>query len=122
MLIEVDDGRFTAVTHRRRRPPAGAVRLPGLTLPGLANAHSHAFHRALRGRTHGGTRHVLDLARADVPRGRPARPGHATTRWPGPSYAEMALAGITCVGEFHYLHHGAGRHARTPTRTRWATR
>ena len=23
-------------------------------------------------------------------------------------YAEMALAGITCVGEFHYLHHGPG--------------
>jgi formiminoglutamate deiminase len=23
-------------------------------------------------------------------------------------YAEMALAGITCVGEFHYLHHAAG--------------
>ena len=27
------------------------ARLPGLTLPGLANDHSHAFHRALRGRT-----------------------------------------------------------------------
>ena len=24
-------------------------------------------------------------------------------------YAEMALAGITSVGEFHYLHHAAGR-------------
>ncbi len=35
--------------RRRRRP--GAQRLPGLTLPGLANCHSHAFHRALRGRT-----------------------------------------------------------------------
>jgi formiminoglutamate deiminase len=23
-------------------------------------------------------------------------------------YAEMALAGISCVGEFHYLHHGPG--------------
>ena len=27
------------------------TRIPGLTLPGLANCHSHAFHRALRGRT-----------------------------------------------------------------------
>ena len=34
-------------------PVEGAVRLAGLTLPGLVNAHSHAFHRALRGRTHG---------------------------------------------------------------------
>ena len=41
-------------------------------------------------------------------RRRPARPGQLPTRWPGPSYAEMALAGITCVGEFHYLHHGPG--------------
>jgi formiminoglutamate deiminase len=24
------------------------------------------------------------------------------------TFAEMALAGITCVGEFHYLHHGRG--------------
>jgi hypothetical protein len=23
-------------------------------------------------------------------------------------YAEMALADVTCVGEFHYLHHGPG--------------
>ena len=38
-------------------PPRGATRLNGLTLPGFANAHSHSFHRALRGRTHssGGT-------------------------------------------------------------------
>ncbi len=31
----------------------GDARLPGLVLPGFANTHSHAFHRALRGRTHG---------------------------------------------------------------------
>jgi cytosine/adenosine deaminase-related metal-dependent hydrolase len=35
--------------------PPGATRLPGVVLPGLANAHSHAFHRALRERTHAGT-------------------------------------------------------------------
>ena len=32
-------------------------------------------------------------------------------------YAEMALAGITCVGEFHYLHHGPdGDAVRRPER------
>ena len=31
--------------------PGKPATLPGLTLPGLANTHSHAFHRALRGRT-----------------------------------------------------------------------
>ena len=53
----------------------GDVRLSGLVLPGLANVHSHAFHRALRGRTHDRRRLVLDLARADVRGRRPARPG-----------------------------------------------
>ena len=37
------------------------------------------------------------------------------------TFAEMALAGITAVGEFHYLHHGPAAR-RTPTRTRWARR
>ena len=47
VLVEVEDGRFTVV-----RPDAyGGTRLPGLAIPGLANCQSHAFHRALRGRT-----------------------------------------------------------------------
>src|SRR6201986_4968881 len=51
VLIEAHGDRFTAVTPGTpaAQVPAGTVRLPGLTLPGLANAHSHAFHRALRG-------------------------------------------------------------------------
>src|SRR5580692_763868 len=51
VLIEAAGDRFTAV--RPGTPageaPAGTTRLTGLTLPGLANAHSHAFHRGLRG-------------------------------------------------------------------------
>ncbi|MFE9202071.1 formimidoylglutamate deiminase [Micromonospora sp. NPDC007230] len=112
VLIEAEGGRITAVTPlvRGGTPTAGvevlhdAVRLPGLTLPGLANAHSHAFHRALRGRTHGGRgdfwswRDVMyDVAARLDPESYLALARAA--------YAEMALAGITCVGEFHYLHH-----------------
>jgi formiminoglutamate deiminase len=103
VLIEVADGRITAVTPNARADQA--TRLPGLTLPGLANAHSHAFHRALRGRTHGGRgtfwtwrgRMYALAARLDPDS------YFALAR---AAYAEMALAGITCVGEFHYLHHG----------------
>ena len=54
VLIEASGERFTAVTPSTPAGPsstAGAERLPGLTLPGFANAHSHAFHRALRGTT-----------------------------------------------------------------------
>ncbi|HET8960766.1 formimidoylglutamate deiminase [Nocardioides sp.] len=100
VLVEIEDGRFTAVTPGAQTGEP----LAGLTIPGLANCHSHAFHRALRGRTQRERGSFwtwrdqmyavagrldpdlyLDLARA--------------------TYREMAAAGITCVGEFHYLHH-----------------
>ncbi|MBX6724141.1 MAG: formimidoylglutamate deiminase, partial [Dactylosporangium sp.] len=54
VLIELDGERIGAVTPGVTDPGPDVVRLPGLTIPGLANAHSHAFHRALRGRTHTG--------------------------------------------------------------------
>ena len=71
-----------------------------LTLPGFVNAHSHAFQRALRGRTEGadfwGWREsMLDLAgglSADQ-----VRSGYVQV------YREMLAAGYTLVGEFHYL-------------------
>jgi formiminoglutamate deiminase len=102
----VDDGRFAAVTPGAD-PEPGDTRLPGLVLPGFANSHSHAFHRALRGRTHdeGGTfwtwrqRMFAVAERLDPDR------YLALAR---AVYAEMALAGVTCVGEFHYLHHDTG--------------
>jgi formiminoglutamate deiminase len=86
-------------------------RLAGVVLPGLANAHSHAFHRALRGRTHdrGGTFWTW-RERMYAVAGRLDPDGYlALAR---ATYAEMALAGVTCVGEFHYLHHppGGGRY------------
>jgi formiminoglutamate deiminase len=105
VLIEVEAGRFGAVTAGTTRAPTGAVVLPGLTMPGLANAHSHAFHRALRGRTQTGTgtfwtwrERMYALAGRLTPDSY-----HALAR---ATFAEMALAGISAVGEFHYLHHG----------------
>ena len=50
VLITVDDGRITAIAAGTP-PPDGSKRLAGLVIPGMANAHSHAFHRALRART-----------------------------------------------------------------------
>ena len=51
VLIEAEGERIAAVTEGVD-PPPGAARLDGITIPGMANGHSHAFHRALRGRTH----------------------------------------------------------------------
>ena len=70
------------------------------TLPGFVNAHSHAFQRALRGRTEGadfwGWRDaMLELARGQTPK--KVRDEYVTT------FREMRRAGYTAVGEFHYL-------------------
>jgi formiminoglutamate deiminase len=106
VLLTLDGQNIESVT-RADSPPAGAVRLEGLTIPGLANAHSHAFQRALRGHTHGGSgdfwswrEQMYALVDAIDPDNYLAL-ARAT-------FAEMALAGITVVGEFHYLHHGPG--------------
>ena len=100
----VENGRFTEVETRVPDPPGDAVRLAGLTVPGFANAHSHAFHRALRGRTEAGRgsfwtwRDAMYEVAGALDPDRYRALARAT-------FAEMALAGITAVGEFHYLHH-----------------
>ncbi|MBA3742075.1 formimidoylglutamate deiminase [Sporichthya sp.] len=105
VLVEVDGERFGSVTAAA--PPPDATVLRGLTVPGLANAHSHAFHRALRGRTHEGGGDFWSWREAMYAVAEALDPDTylALAR---ATFAEMALAGITCVGEFHYLHHGRG--------------
>jgi formiminoglutamate deiminase len=102
--VEADDGAITAV-ERSAAPRPDDERLGGLVLPGFANAHSHAFHRALRGRTHdGGGTFWTWRERMYAVAGRLDPDSYlALAR---ATYAEMALAGVSCVGEFHYLHHG----------------
>jgi formiminoglutamate deiminase len=101
--ITVQRGRFAAVEVDVEAHPDDE-RLPGVVLPGFANAHSHAFHRALRGRTHdrGGTfwtwrEEMYAIAAALTP--------ESYFELARAVYAEMALSGVTCVGEFHYVHH-----------------
>ena len=50
VLFTVNDGSITTIDTDGAAQP-GSHRLHGLVIPGLANAHSHAFHRALRART-----------------------------------------------------------------------
>ena len=109
VLIEVDDGRITSLVSQVAKARAGTTRLHGVTVPGIVNAHSHAFHRALRGRSETRTgdfwtwrEMMYELAQRLDP--------ESYLELATATYAEMALAGITAVGEFHYLHHGdAGR-------------
>ncbi|MDN5762322.1 MAG: formimidoylglutamate deiminase [Microlunatus sp.] len=106
VLIEARNGRIVAVTPNSA-PTADAQRLPGLTMPGLVNTHSHVFHRAIRGHSQSG---VADFwAWRDLMYAVAARLNPETLyRLARATYAEMALSGITSVGEFHYLHHDDG--------------
>lgn len=104
--VEVVDGRIRDVRPDVAALPDDVV-LRGIVLPGLANGHSHAFHRALRGRTHddGGNFWTWREAMYAVTH----RLDPDTYRSLATAvFAEMVLAGYTVVGEFHYLHHAAG--------------
>ncbi len=86
------------------------IRLSGKALlPALVNGHSHAFQRAIRGRTeYVAAGHSQD----DFWSWRNAMYRVAGQVSPEQLYAislqafvEMAMSGISTVGEFHYLHH-----------------
>jgi formimidoylglutamate deiminase len=77
-------------------------------LPGLVNAHSHAFQRVIRGRTEYRTAESADsfwtwreMMYSAAVRLTPEDVYDASRM----AFLEMALSGITSVGEFHYLHH-----------------
>lgn len=91
---------------------SGGARLAGRALlPGLINAHSHAFQRVIRGRTEHRSANQTDsfwtwrelmyraanqLSPDDI---------YQASRM---AFLEMALSGITAVGEFHYIHNDVG--------------
>jgi formiminoglutamate deiminase len=104
VLVEIGpDGRITGV-QSGAEPARGVRRRAGVTIPGAANAHSHAFHRALRHHSQRArgtfwtwrTQMYAVAARLDPDR------QHRLAR---AVFAEMTLAGYACVGEFHYVHH-----------------
>jgi len=102
VLIEVENGRIKAVTESIKAP-AGALRLKGWTIPGFANVHSHAFQHSLRGTTESGGGDFWEWRQQMY---------RAAENWDPERYLkhcrlvfrEMLEAGITAVGEFHYLH------------------
>jgi formimidoylglutamate deiminase len=77
-------------------------------LPGLVNAHSHAFQRVIRGRTEQRRKGVesdnfwtwREMMYSAATRLSPEDIYDASRM----AFLEMAAGGITAVGEFHYLH------------------
>ena len=98
-------GKIVEITEN----PTNAIRLSGRAmLPGMINAHSHAFQRVIRGRTEHRSEHTSDSFWT----WREQMYAAANTLEPDEIYnvsrkafLEMALTGITAVGEFHYIHH-----------------
>ena len=109
VVIDVDDeGTIRSATSGGSA--AGAEALAGPVVPAMPNVHSHAFQRAIAGRT-----------------GR-ASPGRDDSFWSwrqamyafldrldpdgfeaiaAQAYVEMLKSGYTSVAEFHYVHHDA---------------
>ena len=86
---------------------SNAIRLKNRALlPGLINAHSHAFQRVIRGRTEFKTHNTdsfwtwREQMYAAANRLQP-EDIYVASRM---AFLEMALTGITAVGEFHYIH------------------
>ena len=100
--VAIKDGRFAAVGGRR--DPA-ASSLPGLTIPGLADCHSHAFHRVLPGGAQSGGGFAPWLEQRDAAAARLDPDSYLELATA--VYAELAAGGVTTVGEFHYVHHQA---------------
>lgn len=101
--IRVVDGRIGEIAVGVD-PDGDDVILEGLVRPGFANTHSHAFHRALRGRTHADGGNFWTW-REEMYAVTAALDPPTYTALARAAFAEMVLAGYTVVGEFHYLHH-----------------
>jgi len=116
------DGRWLTVAPGTPCPEH-AARLPGPALPGLINAHSHAFQRAFVGLAE-----RRDSAHDDFWSWRDRMYGVALRITPAQLrsiaahlYAELLQGGYTQVCEFHYLQHdGDGRRYDDPATMCWA--
>ncbi|HEX4306194.1 MAG TPA: formimidoylglutamate deiminase [Solirubrobacterales bacterium] len=104
VLIGVEGERIVTVRVEVAAPPDGAVVLSGSTIPGLANAHSHAFQRAFRGKTEVG-RGTFWTWREEMYEAAARLDPDSYFALARATFGEMALAGVTGVGEFHYVHH-----------------
>jgi formimidoylglutamate deiminase len=107
-LVVDGAGRIAHVTRADQALPARVIRLPGRALlPGLVNAHSHSFQRVIRGRTEhrAATRDSFWTWRTQMYAAAARLTPDALYDAARMAFLEMALGGITAVGEFHYLHH-----------------
>ena len=124
VVLGVDtQGHWADICWGVTTPPADARVLPGPVLPGMVNAHSHAFQRAFAGLAERRDSDADDfwswrdrmyrVALRITPQQMQAVAAHL--------YIELLRGGYTQVCEFHYLHHDPqGRAYEDPARMAWA--
>lgn len=107
-LVSSTEGRIVRLARADELGDTKTVRLKNRALlPGVVNAHSHAFQRVIRGRTE----RRAGAGQDNFWTWREMMYSAATRLGPEDVYdasrmafLEMAAGGITAVGEFHYLH------------------
>ena len=123
-MLEVDaQGRWACITPGTPKPEAGATVLAGPVLPGLVNAHSHAFQRAFVGLAE-----RRETASDDFWSWRDRMYGVALALTPAQLqavaaqlYLELLCGGYTHTCEFHYLQHReTGQPYDDPATLSWA--
>jgi len=115
-----DDGRITRV---EAGVPKRGERLAGPAIPAMPNLHSHAFQRAMAGRT-GMSSPSRDDSFWTWRQGMYATVGRldadAFEAIAAQAFVEMAKAGYSAVAEFHYVHHDPqGKPYTDPAELAW---
>jgi len=105
-----DDGHISRIENHPRTSPPDAKRVAGFVVPGMPNAHSHAFQRGMAGNTE-----FRLSARDSFWTWRQAMYALANRITPADLqvlatqlFVEMLKSGYTSVAEFHYLHRQVG--------------
>ena len=117
------DGRWAEISPGVEQPPAGATVIDGPLLPGLVNAHSHAFQRAFAGLAErresesddfwSWRERMYQVALRITPRQLRAIAAQL--------YVELLQGGYTQVCEFNYLQHDTeGQRYADPLAMSWA--
>ena len=105
--VVCDEGKVVHIIEGNQATNATRLKNRAL-LPGMVNAHSHAFQRVIRGRTERRSKNTTDSfwtwreQMYDAANRLEPEDIYAASRI---AFLEMALTGITAVGEFHYIHH-----------------
>ncbi|MDI9333009.1 MAG: formimidoylglutamate deiminase [Cytophagales bacterium] len=125
VLLSVDSqGFWDKIACGVQTPPVDALVLDGYVLPGMVNAHSHAFQRAFVGMTEQRSASPSDnfwswrdqMYQVAL-KISPAQLESVATQL----YREMLQGGYTQVCEFHYLHHSPdGSPYSDPLEMSWA--